>query len=234
MIYYKKKAQQDVGATAIEYGLIASLISVLAVGGMSAVGINLSNTYCTISKHLGGSGECSGSGSSGTGGNGSPAGSGNSTNGNEGNNSTIPTSVTNFTKEDMDNLKKSLLDNFYDDYVDSTLGGNNTLGGTDGFADNSIFNQSVFLSQMTSYNKKNPNDQITNVFGLYDAKTKQPITSWSKASLGLSENDGDNIYIGDKNQNNTSQFLEVTTQLGHVYTIDNLADTMTPNLVKGS
>lgn len=55
-----KKVKNEVGATAIEYGLIASLISVLAVSGMSAVGVNLSNTYCTISKHLGGSGTCSG------------------------------------------------------------------------------------------------------------------------------------------------------------------------------
>ena len=52
------RVKNGVGATAIEYGLIASLIGVLAVGGMSTVGVNLSNTYCTISKHLGGTGDC--------------------------------------------------------------------------------------------------------------------------------------------------------------------------------
>ena len=74
-----KKVKNEIGATAIEYGLIASLISVLAVGGMSAVGMNLKNTYCTVSKSLGGSGTCSGATSSSADSNGAKGGSNSST-----------------------------------------------------------------------------------------------------------------------------------------------------------
>lgn len=228
MIYYKKKAQQDVGATAIEYGLIASLISVLAVGGMSAVGINLSNTYCKISKHLGGSGECSGSGSSGTGGNGSSAGSGNSTTGNEGNNSTIPTSITN--KEDMDNLIKSLSEDFDGRYLDTSL------GGTDGFSELPLPAgiSRRLLSQMTDYNQNNPDDQITNVFGLYDGLTQKPITSWSKASQGLNDAINNAGYIENNiHTGNNGRDFEFTTQHGRVYTIDSLLGTMAEQLPTG-
>lgn len=206
------RVKNEIGATAIEYGLIASLVAVVAVSGMSAVGVNLSNTYCTISKHLGGSGECSGSGSSGTG-------------GNEGNNSTIPASIT--TKEDMDNLKNSLVDNFNDDYLDSSLGGSNSYDGNDGIG----VEMSESLSLMTDYNKKNPDDQITNVFGIYDALTHQPITSFKKASEGLKNSY--NIKDGSKSGNTD---LEVTTQQGHVYTISGggIWRNMRKNLPKGS
>lgn len=215
------RVKNEVGATAIEYGLLASLISVLAVSGMSAVGMKLSNTYCTISQHLGGSGECSGGSSKGTGG--IPTGSENSTTGDEGNNSTIPTSVT--TKEYMDNLKKSLKENFDDSYLDSNLGGKN------GYEDyNAVPYAQDFLSTMNKYNKDHPNDQITNVFGLYDSFTKQPITSFAKASQGLNDDDSNNIYAGKNNQ----ETLEVTTQQGHVYTVDGSGDTMSEHLVKGS
>ena len=37
--------QNDLGATAIEYGLIAALISVVVIGAMTAVGTKLSTTF---------------------------------------------------------------------------------------------------------------------------------------------------------------------------------------------
>jgi pilus assembly protein Flp/PilA len=40
------------GATAIEYGLIAALIAVAAVGAMTAIGGNLSTLFNTISTSL--------------------------------------------------------------------------------------------------------------------------------------------------------------------------------------
>lgn len=220
MIYYKKKIQQDVGATAIEYGLIASLIGVLAISGMSAVGVNLSNTYCTVSKYLGGSGECSGDSSKGTGG--SSTGSGNTTTGNGENGSGTPI----ITKDDMDNLKNSLVDNFDDSYLDSSLGGNNQL--SDGF----LLYPDAMLSLMNNYNKTNPNDPITHVFGFYDSSTNQPITSLQKASQGL-ENliNGNNVI---KRGNNNLDSIEVTTQSGHVYNINGYANTMSKQLTKGS
>jgi pilus assembly protein Flp/PilA len=40
------------GATAIEYGLIAALISIAAVTIMSTVGTNLSSTFNTVAGYL--------------------------------------------------------------------------------------------------------------------------------------------------------------------------------------
>ena len=40
------------GATAIEYGLIAALIAVAAIGGMKALGGNLKNTFTNASNNL--------------------------------------------------------------------------------------------------------------------------------------------------------------------------------------
>ncbi|GBQ75715.1 hypothetical protein CFR75_06950 [Komagataeibacter xylinus] len=225
-----KKVKNEIGATAIEYGLIASLVAVVAVTGMSAVGRNLSNTYCTISKHLGGSGTCSGastgnangggstvgSNSNGANGGGDANGSGNSTTGNEGINSI----------QDMDNLIKSLKDNLDGRYLDTSL------GGTDGFSEQPLTDSLSIqlLSQMTDHNQNYPDDKITNVFGLYDAKTQHPITSWSEASKVLKDainNPGyieNNIHTG----NNNGPYFEVTTQQGHVVTIDGLLNTMMP------
>ncbi len=41
------------GATAIEYGLIAALISVAAIGAMAALGTQLSTLFTTIKTTLG-------------------------------------------------------------------------------------------------------------------------------------------------------------------------------------
>jgi pilus assembly protein Flp/PilA len=40
------------GATAIEYGLIAGLISVVIIGAVTAVGVNLSSKFNTIANAL--------------------------------------------------------------------------------------------------------------------------------------------------------------------------------------
>lgn len=40
------------GATAIEYGLIAALISVAAIGAMTSLGVQLSTLFGTISTNL--------------------------------------------------------------------------------------------------------------------------------------------------------------------------------------
>ena len=44
--------RDDVGATAIEYGLIASLIAVAIIGGLTAVGTKLSSTFASISTSI--------------------------------------------------------------------------------------------------------------------------------------------------------------------------------------
>jgi pilus assembly protein Flp/PilA len=40
------------GATAIEYGLIAALIAVAAIGAMSTLGKKLSNTFGNVSNNM--------------------------------------------------------------------------------------------------------------------------------------------------------------------------------------
>lgn len=52
MIYYKKKIQQDVGATAVEYGILSALIAVVTILALQATGTNLGTTYCTIANQL--------------------------------------------------------------------------------------------------------------------------------------------------------------------------------------
>jgi pilus assembly protein Flp/PilA len=41
--------KNESGATAIEYGLIAALISVVIIAGATALGTNLNNTFATVS-----------------------------------------------------------------------------------------------------------------------------------------------------------------------------------------
>ena len=48
----KKLMQNDSGATAIEYGLIAALISVAAIGAFTAVGSSLNGIFNTVSSDL--------------------------------------------------------------------------------------------------------------------------------------------------------------------------------------
>jgi pilus assembly protein Flp/PilA len=57
MEYYNMKhfvnfLRNDSGATAIEYGLIAALISVFAIVAMQAVGTGLDNTFNTVAAEL--------------------------------------------------------------------------------------------------------------------------------------------------------------------------------------
>jgi len=44
--------KDESGATAIEYGLIAALVAVVIVGGVTAVGGKLSSTFDTVNQKL--------------------------------------------------------------------------------------------------------------------------------------------------------------------------------------
>ena len=44
--------KDESGATAIEYGLIAALIAVVIIGGVTVVGTSLSSTFNTVSGSL--------------------------------------------------------------------------------------------------------------------------------------------------------------------------------------
>jgi pilus assembly protein Flp/PilA len=52
MAKFLKLFRNEKGATAIEYGLIAALIAVAAIGAMSAIGTNLSSKFTTVSTKL--------------------------------------------------------------------------------------------------------------------------------------------------------------------------------------
>lgn len=50
---FARFAKDESGATAIEYGLIAALIAVVAIGAMTSIGTNLSAKFTTIANELG-------------------------------------------------------------------------------------------------------------------------------------------------------------------------------------
>ena len=52
MQFIRKIFADKKGATAIEYGLIAALIAVAAIGAMSSLGDNLKNTFGNVSNNL--------------------------------------------------------------------------------------------------------------------------------------------------------------------------------------
>jgi pilus assembly protein Flp/PilA len=49
---FKTFLRDNRGATAIEYGLIAALIAVAIIGGVTAVGSNLSSTFDAVKNGL--------------------------------------------------------------------------------------------------------------------------------------------------------------------------------------
>ena len=52
MIKFLKLIKNNKGATAIEYGLIAALIAVAAIGAMQGIGTKLGTTFNNVSNKL--------------------------------------------------------------------------------------------------------------------------------------------------------------------------------------
>lgn len=52
MNFVRKMLKNEKGATAIEYGLIAALIAVAAIGAMSTLGTKLNSTFDNVSTKL--------------------------------------------------------------------------------------------------------------------------------------------------------------------------------------
>ena len=52
MAKFLKLIKNNKGATAIEYGLIAALIAVAAIGAMQSIGTKLSSTFNNVSNKL--------------------------------------------------------------------------------------------------------------------------------------------------------------------------------------
>ena len=53
MAKIRKLFRNDKGATAIEYGLIAALIAVAAIGAMTGLGSSLNKTFSNVSTSMG-------------------------------------------------------------------------------------------------------------------------------------------------------------------------------------
>jgi len=52
MSKFLKMIRNEDGATAIEYGLIAALIAVAAIGAMQGIGTKLNTTFTNVSNNL--------------------------------------------------------------------------------------------------------------------------------------------------------------------------------------
>ena len=52
MAKFPKLLANEQGATAIEYGLIAALIAVAAIGAMSSIGTKMNTTYTNVASNL--------------------------------------------------------------------------------------------------------------------------------------------------------------------------------------
>ena len=52
MKFFRELMNDEQGATAIEYGLIAALIAVAAITAMGSLGNQLSNTFTTVSTDM--------------------------------------------------------------------------------------------------------------------------------------------------------------------------------------
>ena len=52
MKFFRELMNDDQGATAIEYGLIAALIAVAAIGAMTSLGTKLGSTFNNVSGNL--------------------------------------------------------------------------------------------------------------------------------------------------------------------------------------
>lgn len=52
MQFIRKMMKNEKGATAIEYGLIAALIAVAAIGAMTSLGTKLGNTFNQVGNNL--------------------------------------------------------------------------------------------------------------------------------------------------------------------------------------
>jgi pilus assembly protein Flp/PilA len=52
MKFFRKFMKNEKGATAIEYGLIAALIAVAAIGAMTSLGSKLQSTFNKVGNNL--------------------------------------------------------------------------------------------------------------------------------------------------------------------------------------
>ena len=60
MLGIKHFMDDENGATAIEYGLIAALIAVVIIGAVTATGLTVKNAFCAVAKAINNNGAVTG------------------------------------------------------------------------------------------------------------------------------------------------------------------------------
>ena len=191
------KIKKQFGTTAIEYALLAFLISVGIVTAIYSLGSNLSNVYCNVSFALGGK-SCAGT--------------------------TNPADLSLADKlrsSLTDKLDLSYIDASQGGTAKSAGGewwdpDEIIKGGTE-----------VSLQhELSGMEKINASDPITNVFGIYDEKTGKPINDYNDVLSGINKwlngNDTSSISTYYKAGGTSGPYggdMEVTTQSGKVYRI---------------
>lgn len=178
------------GVTAVEYGLIGALISVVILGSVALTGTDTKEVFCIVAssmeKAMGGKGEsCQGS--------------------------SAPSidDGSAFASELSDSTK----DNLDLSFIPKSLGGTET--GIVPWTPTSY--QKGTASELTALNNAlaSSGDSITYVFGLTATKTGDPITSYEDAVTYLNSNDGSNYISGLVNL----ATVEAVTAQGAVYKV---------------
>lgn len=216
------KVKNEVGATAIEYGILSALIAVTTITAMQLTGVKLNKTYCVVaselSKAVGGSGGgCSATPSNSSGSrSGSPAGSGSGSSGTGGTTESAGSSTgsVNSTNSLADGANiQQVVDGLQDElttaYIPNTYrnGENHPTEMTFGALNIRYSDAMPALAQaLKGLNDKDP---ITNVFNTYH-RVGTPITDYSTVYERLKDG-GQTLKAG------INPGIEVTTASGKVY-----------------
>ena len=198
------KIKNQIGATAIEYGLIAGLIAVALLTVFSLVGGNLSNVYCNVSFGLGEK-SCNGT--------------------------TNPADLS--LADKLQSSMTDKLDLSYLDASQGgtavPYSGNHWFPSTTG---NGYFRDEAFTNMTNALESLNSKDPITNVFGLFDTSNGKPVNDYNSVLnyfhttqtgltgvTGKSTSGGCCLYGQGLDSSGQLGEVEVTTQSGKVYTI---------------
>jgi Flp pilus assembly pilin Flp len=148
--------KQNVGATAIEYGILSALIAVTTIIALQSTGTNLGTTYCVIANDLS---QAVGAGSTASGCSATSSSSSSSSS------SSADSSGSSSSSADSSSNNSELAsleaEGISADYIDSSLGGNADISKVSGGLTLPASNFNDLLSSL------NAKDEITGIYGLY-------------------------------------------------------------------
>lgn len=178
------------GVTAVEYGLIGALLSVVIIGSVALTGIRTKEVFCYIATHISevvnvdNGGICSaGSGDSNAGGNGSGGSdAGGSNSDGDGSGSTPDNTDTSHITFDSNGIPED---------IDGSL----TNGGFTNAGDNDNYAYAFIVKTLNALNEIDP---IYSTYGLYTSQgTSHPVNTLNDTISLLNDNDNnsDNLYV---------------------------------------